>query len=109
METLLLLSNDNPDDLVSQGYSGQWALKPSRAINCEYAVVCDMPDGNGVLVGRVRGIMRTDDPARYEVHFSEAAKVIVDNVWNRNSRNPVGYVPSAEVPIEFDKLVFKPI
>lgn len=109
METLLLLSNDNPTALASQGFSGDWALKPSRAINCEYAVICSMPEGSGVLVGRVRGVMRTNDPDRYEIHFSETAKIDVENVWNRASRNPVGYVASLEVPVDFENLDFQTV
>lgn len=109
METLLLLSKDTPEELIEQKYSAHWALKPSRAINCEYAVVCDMPNGNGVFVGRVRGIMRSDDPNRYEVHFSETATINVENVWNRASRNPVGYIDSSQVPIDFSSLDFRPV
>lgn len=108
-ETLLLLSNDIPEHIAAQGFSGNWALKPSRAINCDYAIICDMPEGNGVMVGRVRGVMRTDDPARYEVHFSETVRIDVPNVWNRMSRNPVGYVQSAKLPVDFAKLEFQPV
>ena len=68
-----------------------------------------MPEGNGVMVGRVRGVMRTDDPARYEVHFSETTRIEIPNVWNRMSRNPVGYAPSSQLPVDFNNLTYRPV
>jgi len=109
MDTLLLNTNNDPHVLAEQGFSGSWSLNASRAIGCDYLVICAMGQGTGVLVGKIKGVMRTDDLARFNVHFSHFAHIDVPNAWNRKSQNPVGYTPEKELQIDFQTLDFKPV
>lgn len=109
MDTLLLNTNDDPRVLAEQGFSGSWSLNASRAIGCDHVVICALGQGTGVLVGKLKGVMRADDLARFDVHFSHVAHIDVPNVWNRTSQNPVGYISEKELSINFQNLDFVPV
>lgn len=109
MEALLLNTQDNPQKLASQGFSGRWSLNAKRAIGCEYVIICALGKGTGQLVGKMRGLMRSDEPSRFEVYFSETAVIDIPNVWNRTSQNPVGYSKISDLSIDFEKLDFQAV
>ena len=109
MEVLLLRTRDDPLELANQGFSGSWSLNARRAIGCDYAIICDLSDGSGMLVGKVKGLMRTHNPSRFDVHFSATATINEPNVWTRTSQNPVGYANVKDLPIDFQNLKFEPV
>ena len=106
METLLLNTRDNASELAAKGFSGCWSLNAKRAIGCDYVVICALGEGTGVLVGKMRGLMRTDDASRFDVYFSEYAEISIPDVWARTSQNPVGYADPSKLNIDFEELTF---
>lgn len=109
VEVLLLNTRDNPFELAAKGFSGSWSLNARRAIGCDYVVICTLGEGTGALVGKMRGLMRTDDASRFDVYFSECAKISTPNVWTTKSQNPVGYADSNSLPINFEELTFEKV
>lgn len=109
MEILLLNTRNNASELAAKGFSGSWSLNAKRAIGCDYVIICALGEGTGVLVGKMRGLMRTDDASRFDVYFSEYAEISTPDVWARTSQNPVGYADASSLPIDFQKLTFKKV
>lgn len=109
MEILLLNTRDNASELAEKGFSGSWSLNAKRAIGCDYVVICALGEGTGILVGKMRGLMRTDDASRFDVYFSEYAEICTPDVWVRTSQNPVGYAEVSSLPIDFEKLTFNKV
>lgn len=109
MEILLLNTQDNASELAAKGFSGSWSLNARRAIGCDYVVICALGKGTGVLVGKTRGLMRTNDASRFDVYFSEYAEISTPDVWTRTSQNPVGYADANSLPIDFENLDFKKV
>ena len=110
MEILLLNTRDDASELAAKGFTGSWSLNAKRAIGCDYVVICALGEGTGVMVGKMRGLMRTENhPSRFEVYFSEYAEISVPNVWERTTQNPVGYADASSLPIDFEKLIFNKV
>jgi hypothetical protein len=109
MEILLLNTGDDAKTLARQGFSGSWKLSAKRAIGCDYVVICELGKGTGVLVGKVRGLMRTNDGSRFDVHFSAVAHVNVAGIWTSKSQMPVGYVSAKSLAIDFENLDYTPV
>lgn len=107
-ETLLLLTGDDPNMLKENGFSGDWAAKASRAIGCDYVVICDLATKSGVLAATITGVMKAGNN-RVVIHFKDAVKIHEPNAWNRKSSNPVGYVDIADCSVDFSGLGLKPI
>jgi hypothetical protein len=109
MEILLLNTRNNASELAAKGFSGSWSLNAKRAIGCDYVIICALGESTGVLVGKMRGLMRTDDASRFDVYFSEYAEISTPDVWTRTSQNPVGYADASSLPIDFEKLIFNKV
>jgi len=109
MDILLLNTGDDPAELAAQGYSGSWKLNAKRAIGCDYVIICALGKGTGVLVGKVRGLMRSEEPTRFDVYISEYAELDEANVWTTASQNPVGYTSAKELSFDLGELNFKPV
>ena len=109
MGILLLNTGDDAEILAEQGFSGSWKLSAKRAIGCDYAVICRLGKGNGILVGKVRGLMRTVDGDRFDVHFSAVALVDIAGVWKSKSQMPVRYVSANSLDIDFEGLDYTPV
>ena len=107
-ETLLLLTDNDPETLGQQGFSGNWVAKASRAIGCDYVVICDLATGAGVLAATITGVMKAGGN-RVVIHFKDAVQINEPNVWGRKSSNPVGYVDTYKCGVDFNKLNLKPI
>ncbi|NBB96730.1 MAG: hypothetical protein GVY34_00945 [Alphaproteobacteria bacterium] len=107
-ETLLLLTSDDPKVLKKNGSSGDWTAKASRAIGCDYVIICDLTTKAGVLAAIITGVMKADDN-RVVIHFKDAVEINEPNVWGRKSSNPVGYVNTANCGVDFSDLGLKPI
>ncbi|MCT4553575.1 MAG: hypothetical protein N4A53_02720 [Pelagimonas sp.] len=105
MEVLMLNTSDDPKHLLKQGYSGSWSLKATRAIACDYVVICQLGTGKAVLVAELGGIMKAGN-RRFDVHFGEAALVEYQDIWTRKSKNPVGYIDVSELPFDPRKTEF---
>ncbi len=97
MEVLILNTADDPKQLGKQAFSGSWSLKATRAIACDYVIICQLGTGKAVLIAELRGIMKAGD-RRFDVHFGKSALIDVQNVWTRKSQNPVGYFDTADLP-----------
>jgi hypothetical protein len=106
-ETLLLLTSDDPKMLQENGFSGDWAAKASRAIGCDYVVICDLATKAGVLAATITGVMKAGDN-RVVIHFKDAVQINEPNVWGRKSSNPVGYIDTANCSVDFSGLSLKP-
>ena len=103
MEVLMLNTSDDPKQLRRQAYSGSWSLKATRAIACDYVVICQLGSGKAVLVAELRGIMKAGN-RKFDVYFGETALVEYQDIWTRKSQNPVGYVNASDLPFDPTKI-----
>ena len=115
MDTIIVFTRKSVDHIFDLGGTASWVLDRGKARRCDY-VVCarNRFDANSegheehasaFLVGKISDIHPYGD-GRFLIRFDEYAEVDIPNVW-KGWRNPVKYVDSSEIDIDFDALDWK--
>ena len=123
-DTIVVFTARSPGRIIDEGGSQAWVLNPVRAKLCRW-LVCTQnrhnpdhefsdatePHGAAFLVGKISAIRQSSEEGardRWIIEISEAARVNLPDVW-QHWRNPVRYVPLAELGIRVDDLEFQPV
>ena len=108
------------DELLALGASGNWGVSPDRILQNRYVVVTrnrhsdwapdDVEHGAAFLVGRISGVMETDETTadgrpRFAIAFDSYAEVNIPDVWGK-SRNPVWFTNLETLGIDLSELSF---
>ncbi len=125
---VMVFTGRPPEQILEEGGTQAWALKPRRARMCDY-VVCVQnrntlerfnptePHNIAFMVGKITEVaLATDDeqpdpsenkPERYIIKFREYARIAVDVTKIREgNRNPVSYVNLIDIGIDIESLTF---
>lgn len=116
-ESILVFTYKSSDTLLKFAGSQSWVLDAKRGKRSDYLVCvrnCNHQmseekegHGEGFLVGKISNIIPAYSyPDRWLIEFDEYAEIQVPNLW-KGWRNPVVYVPTSELAIDFDALEFK--
>lgn len=127
-KVLAVLTSKSRDRMMSEGGTAHWVLNPAEVRKFDH-VICvrhanspidpgpgsrPEPHGAAFLVAKIRDLevtKRDQGRTRYRVLFDEVADVSAPDFWD-GSRNPVRYMPTAEVlasGIDLGALKFKPM
>ncbi len=118
-KVLVVFTYRTIQQILEEGGSQAWSLKPANARKCDY-LVCTRnryqpnagPESHhsAFLVGKISGVEVSPERSdRWIVRISEYAEVSVPEVWP-GARNPVWYVESLEtLGIQPDELEWKPM
>jgi hypothetical protein len=122
-DTIIVFTARSPEQIVGEGGSQSWVLKPMRAKNCQW-LVCTLnrhnpdyelwdatvPHGAGFLIGKVSGIRPSQEGVgdRWLIAISEFARVNIPDLWD-HGRNPVRYTSLEALGIDPNKLKWEPV
>jgi len=129
-ESVMVYTYKSKETILKYGGSQSWKLNPNRVKKCEYIICFNNSThslsenkenfGQAFFVGKISNVKRnygfiTND--RWIIEFDEYAEINMIDNWKITSsnapylwggwRNPVIYLPTKEVKINFDKLLFK--
>jgi len=116
VDTIVVFTAKNIDEIFEQGGVGDWKLSPSRAKNCDYIVSTansHHPGSNhpiekhgyAFLVGKISELIPASD--RWIIQMSEYALINVPDVWTGN-QNPIMYADIINLDIHPEQLNWKP-
>ena len=106
IDTVVVFTSSNMEDLLQEGGSGWWVLDKDRAEKMKYVVCVQNTNGpkhfdgkkysdqnTAFVVGKLSGVLSSyhDGKERFLLQFSEYAEIEIANKWD-GSRNPVRYV-----------------
>ena len=122
-DTLLVFTSQTIDRMARQGGSAAWVIDAKRVRACDYLVCTwnalgefmQTPETHqhreAFLVAKITSVEPSSDPkdvGRYDIRFTEFARVNIPNVWTK-ARNPVTYTSLADLKIDPDTLTFEPV
>ena len=120
MDTLLVFTSRNREQLLADGGSRDWVLDAPRARKCRY-LVCTwnaygehssdrgLQHHEAFLIGTISSVEPSPhDPGRYIIRFDSFANVDIPNVWP-GLRNPVNYTSMKDLGIDLDNVTFQPV
>ena len=101
--------------------SQSWVLNEKRAKKAKY-IVCarnchsslseeTVGHGTGFFVGKICGLrpaFTNQEQNHWMIEFDEYAEINVPGIW-QGWRNPVVYMPTSEIGIDFEELNFKSV
>lgn len=118
-DVISVLTFKSVQTILQTGGTQSWALEPSRARNCKFAVLCrnantreaegNEPHGTAFMVGKISAIVpSTETEGRWLILFSGYALCDWADQWD--GRNPVRYWTTDDYAgFDFDALVFQPL
>jgi hypothetical protein len=121
-KSILVFTSRTIEQMEAEGGSAAWVIDAQRARTCSYLVCAWNPRGPFAPVnyGHARGeaflvapivavepAPPPESPGRYELRFTEFARVSFPNVW-KGRRNPVAYTTLNALGIDVDSLAFEP-
>ena len=68
---LQICTENDPNKLMSDGFSGEWKLKLKRAEGCEYLRVFSLTDRSLYFTARIAGFERLKN-GKYKIFFTDA-------------------------------------
>lgn len=123
-DAVVVFTGESVERIIAEGATSAWRLDPTNARKCKF-VVCirnlnsDWPEVNtswpkpseadrsAFLVGKVKSVVPKKHPKnRFEIHFSEFARVEVNNAW-KGLRNPVMYSSLEDMGISESQLTWQ--
>ena len=118
-ESILLFTYKSVHTLLKFGGSQSWVLNEKRARKAKYMVctrnchnpLSEEPTGHGAayFVGKIANLRPafTNYPEkRWLIEFDQFAEIDIPNVW-KGWRNPVVYMATNKLEIDFEKLDFQ--
>lgn len=120
-ESILVFTYKNTNTLLHFAGSQSWVLNEKRAKKAKYLVCArnchnslseeTVGHGTGFFVGKICGLrpaFTNQEHNRWMIEFDEYAEINVSGIW-QGWRNPVVYMPTSEIDIDFEELNFKPV
>lgn len=120
-ESILVFTYKNTNTLLHFVGSQSWVLNEKRAKKAKYLVCArnchnslseeTVGHGAGFFVGKICGLrpaFTNQVHDRWMIEFDEYAEINVPGIW-KGWRNPVIYLPTNEIEIDFEKLDFKSV
>ena len=117
-ESVVVFTYKGIETLLKFNGSQSWKLNRKRVLNCKYLICTNNSKygmsenlnnhGNAFLICKVSGVVKSFDTVsdnRWIIEFNEYAEVNIPNFW-KGWRNPVIYLESSELGIDFDSLTF---
>lgn len=116
---IVIFTGKTKEQILMEGGSGAWRLNRKKAWKVNYAVVCYNPNSEwsnealspnaAFMIGRVSEIVASDRyPDRSIVRFSDYCDINRPDVW-QGWRNPIKYMTTKELEIDFEALDFQPM
>ena len=120
-ESILVFTYKNTNTLLHFAGSQSWVLNEKRARKAKYLVCVrnchnslseeTVGHGAGFFVGKISGLrpaFTNQEHNRWMIEFDEYAEINVPGIW-QGWRNPVVYMPTNEISINFEELNFKSV
>ena len=120
-ESILVFTYKNTNTLLHFAGSQSWVLNEKRARKAKYLVCVrnchnslseeTVGHGAGFFVGKISGLrpaFTNQEHNRWMIEFDEYAEINVPGIW-QGWRNPVVYMPTSEIGIDFEELNFKSV
>jgi len=120
-ESILVFTYKNTNTLLHFAGSQSWVLNEKRARKAKYLICArnchnslseeTVGHGAGFFVGKICGLrpaFTNQYHDRWMIEFNEYAEINVPGIW-QGWRNPVNYMPTSEIEIDFEKLNFKSV
>jgi hypothetical protein len=123
---IVLFTSETVEKILSRGGTDGWVLSPKKAGTRKYVVCCRKPAWDNkkegishraaFLIGLISGLRKKPDSEndrgqpRFLIELSEYATLErAEEVWDKESRNPVSYKSLEELRIDLRGLKFKPM
>ena len=123
-ESVLFFTFKSHETLLYFNGSQSWELDPNRVSKCKYLICVKNMNhpltentfcnhGDGFLVGKISNIRKpynekgeeNTSTNRWLVTFNEFSTINLPNIWE-GWRNPVKYIKTDELNVDFEKLKF---
>ncbi len=125
MNTVIVFTAKDKEDIFNQGGTGNWKLNNERVRKCDYVLMTANSNhrstkhlkddhAQAFMIGKISGVsheafddLGNKEDDRWVIQFSHYAELNIPKIWG-GFQNPVKYTDLSEYNIEPDQLDWKP-